>query len=618
MNINKIIPMLLVTMLIKHNKSTKTQQEHLTDYIEGRLVKKNFGVLTSNQKQCVILREYLKAIPSDNIYNKRNELWNVFSQKEYYLKSFQSFLFLILKQVSRHQESSWIDTEKFNQLLAKLTNMSLSLPDDLKNQIDDANNKLVTESQKVDFLINALNNYQSYFVRNFFVHIDNHDEKIEKLKGLAKVEFEGKVKEIQDLYITLKEKVLKLQKKKEETTNDIKKLDVANKESIIEKYKKAKNFIKIMKSEIPAFDDNEADPKYFEFLKSTILQEFNQKISDKLNKNLVNAKLSFEEKLKIQKKIDAEKIIVLYNEMVKGFQYQYSLTVESRHQVHLKGDPYVPEHLDYEKYKDFIRETKGYNKYVNKMKTLETRYKNNVETIHENVKKLIDSYLKDIKITKVVKFVKNYKEKILGEMKAFLTEIKKLEGKINEEVIELSRINMKKKLLESKLDSEVVIPNSVYIDLETDIQAARDAIVYNENLSNSEINHKIKEINEKKIICCTKDNKLIPEKKGEYNQLDEEDNKYRLIYKIYIMERGLKVLDLKNDIIEILNLLIGTIMGKLQNMEGDKKCLSVPETSFYIFRMIKTNMIFFEKPFWKNFLNIFLLKNKKSLFYTIT
>lgn len=607
---------IIVTILIHTNKSL-TDDEHLSNYISKRILKNDIEQLNSKQRQCIILREYLKSIPSDDLYKKRNSIWDVFSEKEYFRKSFQSFLFIILRQVSNFQESnvSYINLDLFDKLVEKLQNST--------NQNSDIMDLITvgfeTENRKVEFLIKAYNYYQNLFVNLFYANIDNHDEKIQTLKNEANKNYKNKVTEIQNSFKKLLTAVTDLEKKK----NEIKtKIELFNPETLNEhvtKYKTAILFYETLKKNTPNFQDENPELIYFEKLETKSKIMFNFVIPPDLSELFSTARSTLEEKIEIQKKIDADHIIVNYYEMVLGLNYEKSKIIFNTHQSY--KNPIVmgygavsvtQDHPEYPNYRKFINETMNYKKNKEILKSLEKNYKSIIEKIHKKMKGLIDNYVKDSSKTEEVKFAKKYKDTFLVELKEKKKKVIDLENEINKKVIELSQLELRKNMLDSKLDSEVIIPNEVYIDLESEIQSSKNAINYNEYIAKSQLIQMMNELTTK-INDCFKDNQIIPDKKDEYDSLRKEYSKFELMLKINHMENGLVILDLRNDIIEILNLQMGNILGDLQNMEnGEKKCFSLPEVSFYIFRMMKTNMIFFEKPFLETMLSHYSFEKKKK------
>lgn len=63
----------------------------------------------------------------------------------------------------------------------------------------------------------------------------------------------------------------------------------------------------------------------------------------------------------------------------------------------------------------------------------------------------------------------------------------------------------------------------------------------------------------------------------------------------------LKLLQMKQNLKEILIIKLAQVLGRAQNMENNKKCLTLPEISLNIFKLIKTNLISFEKVFFQTF-----------------
>ena len=361
---------IILSIIIITNKSLN-DEEHLSNYISKRIIKNNFNQLNPKQRQCIILREYLNSIPSDELYKKRNSIWDIFKKKEFFRKSFQSFSFLILQQVSNFQEKdfSYINYDLFNKMIKKLKNTRIKLSDDLKKIIDNPDINLETENQKVDFLRKALIYLQNLFVTHYYANIDKFDGKINTMKIEAEKNYQNKIQEIQKSYKNLLLKVTELQKKKEEIKLKINSFDKNSLEKNVNKYKIALSFMENLKKNTPNFNDNTVETDFFYNLEEDTKSNFGIIIPDDIKLLFKKVQIDLKTKIKLKKEIDSEHVIVDYFEMVKGLCYEKSLFNRYSNESRSKSLNIIFDYggnsllyhddfdfIEYSKYKNFIEE----------------------------------------------------------------------------------------------------------------------------------------------------------------------------------------------------------------------------------------------------------------------
>ena len=601
---------LFFLLLILTITNCKEKNEYIADYIAKRvIVTKTHVQLLPKQKQCLILKEYLKSIPSDDLYKQKDSMWDRLSQtvtnkKEYFRKSFQSFMLLILQQVSNFQEegTTYLNQEFFQNFVEKLNGSSLVFDEDIKRYIDNPDEFLVIENQKVEFLIKILRFLQSNFVQFYYKHINNEDDRISTMLKNVKSNYSKKIVEIQKDYSNLLDAIKDLQIKKEEIQVKINSFDKTVLNKNIEAFKLSVNFLEKMKTETPNFHDSYSNPIYFDVLDYDLLTKFDISIPYSIKGLFVEASKTLKDKMLLKKIIDSQRLTIDFYEMTKGLRYENIKKIKKKKE----------NSAEYIAYASFISQSKDYTENLIKFDEKEKTYNKLIKDIHDNVKNLVNDKTKILKKLPEVKFGIDYKENLLKELKKRKTKVNNFEDQINKKVIELSQLEMDISILESKFDSEVVIPNSVYLDLEMEVQNTRKMINFNYITTDSEINQNIQENIVKINECKDSSGNVINGKEKEIVELVKNNERYEIMLQVNFMEFGLKILDLKNDCIEILDIQMANILGNLQNMQNNKKCLSLPETSFHIFRMMKTNMIFFEKIFLETFLSHFNLEQQKK------
>ena len=202
-------------------------------------------------------------------------------------------------------------------------------------------------------------------------------------------------------------------------------------------------------------------------------------------------------------------------------------------------------------------------------------FKNKMENLMQKTK---DSILKsqsytDLKNKNSIKYLQGDYNKALISLKEIKININNYIDEIKNKVLDLKRLSLTKQLLDMRIKkNDFVFPNNVFIDLQIEIKNVRLA----------------KDVNS-------------PEKQAQINKMQ------------YIID----LLLIRNDINEILSWKFGKIIGRLQNMPNYKKCFSLPNLSLFIFKMMKTNMINYEKAFLESFLSTFtdFEKQKKFILY---
>ena len=247
----KMIILLSITLLYINCTNKKNKDEISENFISKKIIEKN-EKLTSLEKQCIVLREYLKLIPSEKIYKKNESILNFFYNKEYNLRSFESFLLLIIEQISKfHENETNFDILKLGKLFEKLKKKNywfLTVNSKIKKILEFENFEqvLISEYDKIEFLNMIFFLVKNEFFRNFLKNIEKFDDRIDALKLENFDLIKNKIIEIQKFYIELKNLITKLEKIKSEIKNDIKNLKEKKPEfkNTIENLKKKNIFLK--------------------------------------------------------------------------------------------------------------------------------------------------------------------------------------------------------------------------------------------------------------------------------------------------------------------------------------------------------------------------------------
>jgi hypothetical protein len=573
----------------------------------SNLFKNNFSQLTEKQQQCVVLRKYLNAIPVDDVYKESSFafLTDLFKRDkaEKKLKTFQSMYLLILTEVSKinHSQSDF-DAAKLDTLVTSLKQDNYQELTDLLNsfQTNSASQVLNTEEQKMQFLSKALLILKSLFIKSY-IKDTQQDAHITEVKTATNKLFNTKKNEVKQSYVAFKNEVKKLNDEKTKIDKKIteykKKItdDAASNskppQQQLDEYKKVKDLEKKLEK-IPEAVEISDGGDYFD----TLIEDGEKlSLNDNELKNLVK-----EIKVLIKKMNDAkdeqkaEIINVRYYELIHGLDFETSKKKTE----------------DDTQYHDFKKDTKYYLFYQNyleeKIKAYNTKKKEFKDKFTLKIKEtFLERYDNQLKLntfmTDYMAFIKNAKK--------IKFDIKQKQKDLNKKILELNDIDFTLKLLNIKLDSEMMIPQTFYLDLLTEIGQAKNKMDYtksstDEELKESEKQGRINYEATKKRLQESIQNKDGNEEALKVTVKVQENflSLQILAVKVNALEKVLKILTYINDITEMIDMKTAKLFARLQNMDNGERCLTLPKLSYAFFRMMKTNMIYYEKIFLDTFL----------------
>ena len=594
------------------------------------------------------------------------------SSKLYNLKSFQSYSYGILKSIAElhvkeNPEDSEISKEKFEEIqniYGKMKNKKFI--EEVPPPIDFNS---TTEFEKVQFLIEKLKEMRKKLKLSFKFpkddklpgYIKKNEELInqsqEKLNAL-KAEKIGLQTAYDNELEKIKKKISPLTKEKDQIPTirlvyeffdkidhlpedtDPKFYEDLNTEftGLLVKYKRfnspSESFPKTFENYIIEEDTEKQwlTNRVIEDLKGVFKEnEINQKLED-FKKEFTKPEEPSLPLLEILRKLseDKKKISEKYNlEKLPIFEYNYHHTIYYKNCVS-KINKMDRNDFKYEYCIKLFNETKKYReleielqKVNNNLIIAQTFFRIKIKLILHDNKPITDYF--------------NTFDETFNPLKNAKIELNKNQDKIVEETKILKGLNLQlNSLNQDSEDSEFYIPNQVFLESRKNLSESENAlknfkteIDYEQKLNNIEnIEPGIKE----KIKKVIKDQYELNPTQLRYLILEiEEDIKKIKIacsgcseeYSIFLnylkkvenyinLERFVNYLEIKNIINEILSEKLGSIFAKLQKMENNEKCFSLPTLSFHIFKILKTNMVFYQKTFLDSFLKNFDFEQKKK------
>ena len=550
---------------------------------------------TKIELQCITLKNFLTSLPEETeiVYEVPSTLKRFFLNKNVKLQSFESFLLSILSKLFINETikdiSDYDVFKMLNEKLKKVVSENKRIEKTILKQSDTDYNQFLSLKLLLNQIINELK-----VKLNFKSSPNKISEKItennKKMQNLIKI--------LQITYKKLKEKIITFMTEKE------------NLKKKIENLKKPFEFSKIYK-EIQKFKEDLINKKY----PNPDINEENEFTDDLENKEIISEEILWKKEINtffnkgmelgidyrkdnLKESIDIAKKTFLKLKIMKK-KINSNIYINAFENLLGENLNEIPQFLMLKsltfKYDKYLKEFKE------KMDFIVGKMKNFLTNTH-SYKRLVE--------TDSIKFLNKNYGKFLDNIKNIKNYIIKIEEDIKEKLEELIILNQQIEILNYKKNTsyDFIFDNNLLLDLEIEVEAGKKDINYFIFETNKEINNKIissynaiqKEKNEK--------NKMLLRIEFQNNLKKERLNK---------LQNLITLLTIRNDIQEIFSMKMGRILGRLQNMPKNKKCFSLPTVSLHIFKMIKTNIIHFEKIFLENFLQEFpnFEKKKKFIFY---
>ena len=607
----------IILILIVNNISSRTDEELFQEY--KPLITNEHQEATNEQKQCIYLNDFFSSFTNANFDSSLvseipSFFRKIFNKEEIKLNTFENWTWLIMQELVQY-DTEPKEIQKFDawkRLIKKLPNQSIDQSFD--QSIDNTAPKVF---KTPDLLINMFKNYpkedsekekQIFDILNILHHgvikqlnekllmSNNSENKVDEQIQKNKNDVEGSIKKIKDGYNKFREEVINFEKLKHEV---IDKISTFGESSVLiveaNNYKEITDLLENFKNfPSPDKNENEDSNKLDDYFKKAKIDlggfgDFGD-IFEENSKEIKKLKGIFSGLTEEKKTIDGEKIFISYKNLLE----------EGRN----------------ENYQHLIEKVKVYEQkledYKSKMEALMTKIKNSIEES--------PNFL-DMKNKPSLSYLDNDYQKNLKKLKESKIKIKgMIEGDdgIKKKIIELKKFLMRTKLLTwRKSRYDFVFPNNVFIDLQLELANAKKTVEKKPDLENVRdgLKKNLENIKEGTDIGDIDAQKVIKKMEDEINKYKEkigiiEDQ----IIKIDKMNYVIELLHIRNDINEIFSRKMGRIMGRLQNMKNDKKCFSLPDLSLFIFKLMKTNMIHFEKFFLEDFLGEYKNFEKKKKF----
>ena len=584
------------------------------------------------EKQCLETRRFFKSLPNENDFNtKKSVIKSLIHGKKQKQQSFEFYLFDLLQKVISLEKNLGNDKEIINILKYKeIINLyskknylekhmiEITKKENGENEIRRNKPKLNRDVQMIIDKLEGKENDQDIFVvlKEIYFLVN------EELKLFIDEEYENDVVVDKDLEKLIIEKEKNLKKKEEmikkEKAEYIKKsTEIANAkekmlnfyQSIIDYYKQKDILDKINDYPHP---ENEmvTEKDLSDYFSDMIIYE---KFDEENVLLKIDCKTLFKEVKELLKLKDFSEIHDFYN---KTFKIK-------------DGEGKIDQDSHKELVKNFDMKLKEYNEKLKKYQDkVEKNIKNENEPKNLTLKKL-KTFTKNSKtdtttIEGKLEFLKKYKEN--------KTDLILKEDEIKELVIDYGIAAQEIKYLKEKKKPEnFIIPEKIIFELENKIEIAKmeldveDLLKKDLNIKdllksyemeidqkNNEIKNyeKRKEKIEKTGKEGEKNKRLvdieenIKKLQNEINDIEENIKRCDDAKKLYEMESFLEFIYLKKSIGLILNIKLAYILARLQNMSESQslKCFSMPQISFYIFKMIKSGFITHQKTFIEEFI----------------
>ena len=532
---------------------SRTDNEMFIDY--KNTISQDKRLNTPEEKQCIYLQNFFNALPEEELITTElpSLLRKIFTSPDIQLNSFENWSWIIMGKILQHDDS--LEIINF-QVFKRLTSKLV----DKKIKVPE-NFKENVAKREID-VFQSLYALYTVVIKELKSKMPISSDQKSEEKTLQeifnkKLHIHKMIEQIQKKYDEFKKEVLKFEKLKEKVQTDMKKL--GDKAVLIEEakdYKKVSNFIDNLEKNFPCPDkEDNMDNHNHEQMKFYVDYNYN------------DIEAFFDAALNNGGDVLSETLEPLAND------------IEEKFQTLKKEKKLIDQEQIFISYQKLLTEGNGED--ISEKEARKLKYKNDLKDYHSKVKdfipKLKENILNSVHYTTLkknerIKYLEGPYNKSLKNLKEYKKKIKEFQKDLKEKIIILRKENLSVYLLEIKLKkSEFIFPNNIFIDLKLEL------------------------LNVKK---------------------SSDQNKEK-IEKIEKMEYVIDLIQMKNDILEIISWKLGKILGRLQHMKKNKKCFSLPKISLYIFKMIKTNMIHFEKTFLESFLSVYpnFEKKKKFILY---
>ena len=598
--------LILITIIVT-TTLTKTEEELFQEYKYNQ--SQDQMKITPEQKQCIYLKKFFEALPEEsNLVSELPSFFKkLFTTPVIKLNTFENWAWVIMLELMKMTHATEPREIKDFEAWTRIKN------------------KLVKEgSENGSSLVFMTDNMAINRFKNNRPNSDRSDRTI----------FESIYELYSGVISELNETLLMEPNSKNLTEEQINK----NLTEITELTMKIKDKYTIFRKEVVSFEkERNSVQEYMNTLgdSRSLIQDANdfKKFIDFID-NLKNYPSPDGNKQNVENNVDSnpDPLAEINNFLNKATSYGADLTDNGivKNIIDVKNLysslKEQKETMDREKifisYKKLLKE--GENKDYHDKEERRNLYENNIKEYNSKMNDLISKLKGSIERSQKflsyknkpsIKYLEGDYNNHLKHLKDKKKNIKKQNGEIKDLVIDLKRILMTRKLLEMRQKRlDFVFPNNVFIDLQLELENAKKTTEYIDDVET--------ELLEMQLEGLKSNLELLPDDgvlentlaiKEVQKYIDRMEQQIKINKMIYVIE----LLHIRNDINEIMSRKMGRVIGRLQNMINDKKCFSLPDVSLYIFKLMKTNMIHFEKYFLTSFLSIYpdFEKKKKFVLY---
>ena len=561
---------------------------------------------TLREKQCIYLQKFFHSFPNETeVVNELPSFFRkIFTNPIINLNSFENWTWVLMREIINQEPDlkEISNYEAYKRITKKLPKQGSLAESKLTNVLRTSNysinlfknNHSFFKDSNEDLVFSQFNLLYEGVVKELKDNLSlsaNGEDKLQKSVRNIDEETIKLIKIIKEKYFLLKNQVILFEKSKMTVFDHMNAL--GTKEVLIkdaDKFKSISDFIDNLKNypspeqEIIINEENKSQNQMNDFYEFFLkAKSFGANFEDpNLKPIFLEVEQKFGDLREVKKIIDQEQIFISYKKLLKEGENEDTTEKEIRRTEFNRNLQIFKNKME-----NFIPKIK--DSILNNQIYIELKNKNSIKYLQGDYNKTLKS-LKEIKI----------------KIKNFINEIKN-------KVFELRRLSLTRKLLEIRIHKkDFVFPNNVFIDLQIELKNVRITQNYLEGISNFDIQNQIININESL-------NRLeeTPENEDNIVFLENTIIKFENYLKINKMQYIIDLLLIRNDINETMSWKFGKIIGRLQNMPNYKKCFSLPNLSLFIFKMMKTNMIHYEKSFLESFLNTYtdFEKQKKFILY---
>ena len=557
-----------------------------------------------NEKQCLTIRIFFKSIPNENeVLDKKSKINSLITGPEKLgLQSFESFLVHFLEEILKDGKNENLNKGYDEGIDLNVKTMIQEKIQELKVKNDvftDLGGGKIFEgnlsgegSDKVIFdEIIDMYGVLTKILKENMNSFSQEQNQVSKTILNKKNEFNVLLTQIKNSYKELRNYVSSFQFFKDGLKHTI--TEKFSNSDRVNEYNKLSDFIRGLDD----FPIASMDKSKITDLK-TFFEDLTEEEFRKMNDETV-IRIPFWEKTEIW---NNEKINKRRDNYIARFESIFQLTKEVNDDLLLGS--YKKLMVEAAAYRS--PEIMAFEKKKEKLNLEDEYFDKDLKNFIVDIKKKIEesNYYKELIKDPSVIFLNGDYTNQMDTLNKWKLKILHLEKELNKNMVLLREKNEEIEFLyiEKHDEFEFVLANDQFIELQRRVGLAEASFMENQPI----LLEKYKDKTYLEIFEIWKQYYADYNNKESFKKNTEnfENLNFTSRYTTFLkMSYYLKLLQMRQNLKEILIIRLAQALGQIQNMENSKKCLTLPDISLNIYKLIKTNLISFEKVFFDVFLS---------------